>query len=63
MSVLMRRASLDAADDAPTATEETDLATDLEALEDVDWRSSGPYDVSEVDSIESTEESPSISAA
>ena len=30
-----------AADDAPTATEETDLATDLEALE-VDWRSSGP---------------------
>ncbi len=50
----------DAADDAPTATEETDLATDLEALEDVDWRSSGPYDVTEVDSIESTEESPKV---
>jgi hypothetical protein len=50
----------DAADDGPTATEETDLATDLEALEEVDWRSSGPYDVSEVDSIESTEESPKV---
>lgn len=52
--------SQDAADDAPTATEETDLATDLEALEDVDWRSSGPYDVTEIDSIESTEESPKV---
>jgi Protein of unknown function (DUF3710) len=52
--------SQDAADDAPTATEETDLATDLDALEDVDWRSSGPYDVTEVDSIESTEESPKV---
>jgi hypothetical protein len=50
----------DAADDAPTATEETDLATDLEALEDIDWRSSGPFDVTEVDSIESTEESPKV---
>jgi hypothetical protein len=50
----------DAVDDAPTATEETDLATDLDALEDVDWRSSGPYDVTEVDSIESTEESPKV---
>jgi hypothetical protein len=49
-----------AADDAPAATEETDLATDLEALEDVDWRISGPYDVTEVDSIESTEESPKV---
>jgi hypothetical protein len=50
----------DAADDTPTATQETDLAIDLEALDDVDWRSSGPYDVSEVDSIESTEESPKV---
>jgi Protein of unknown function (DUF3710) len=29
-------------------------------LEEIDWRSSGPYDISEVDSIESTEESPKI---
>ena len=48
------------ADDALTATDETDTATDLEDLEDVDWRSSGPYYVSEVDSIESTEESPKV---
>jgi hypothetical protein len=48
------------ADDALTATDETDMATGLEELEDVDWRSSGPYDVSEVDSIESTEESPKV---
>ena len=34
MRDLMRRLSLErTADDAPTATEETDLATDLEALE------------------------------
>jgi Protein of unknown function (DUF3710) len=33
---------------------------DLAALEDLDWRSSGPYDITEVDSIESTEESPKI---
>ena len=50
----------DAADDAQTASEETDLATELGALEDVDWRSSGPYDISEVDNIESTEESPKV---
>jgi Protein of unknown function (DUF3710) len=50
----------DAADDEPTATEETDLATDLETLDDVDWRISGPYDVTEVDSIESTEESSKV---
>lgn len=48
------------ADDASTATEETDVAADLQDAEDVDWRSSGPYDVSEVDSIESTEESPKV---
>jgi hypothetical protein len=51
---------LDAAEDTPTATEETDEAAELEALEDIDWRNSGPYDISEVDSIESTEESPKI---
>jgi hypothetical protein len=42
--------------DTPTYVE----GEDLEALEDVDWRSSGPYDIAEVDSIESTEESPKI---
>jgi Protein of unknown function (DUF3710) len=30
------------------------------ALDELDWRSSGPYDISEVESIESTEESPKI---
>ena len=54
----------DAADDALTAidepTEEPEEVTDLDALEDLDWRSSGPYDISEVDSIESTEENPKI---
>ncbi len=33
---------------------------DLAALEELDWRSSGPYDITEVESIESTEESPKI---
>jgi Protein of unknown function (DUF3710) len=33
---------------------------DLAAFEELDWRSSGPYDFSEVDSVESTEESPKI---
>ncbi|HMI32824.1 MAG TPA: DUF3710 domain-containing protein, partial [Propionibacteriaceae bacterium] len=33
---------------------------DLGALEGLDWRSSGPYDITEVDGIESTEESPKI---
>ena len=33
---------------------------DLAALQDLDWRSSGPYDITEVDSVESTEESPRI---
>jgi len=51
----------DAADeDAPTATEEPEEATDLEALEDIDWRSAGPYDINEVDSVESAEERPKI---
>jgi hypothetical protein len=58
----------DAVDQAPTATdeatdeatEEPEAATDLDALEDLDWRSSGPYDIGEVDSIESTEDSPKI---
>ncbi|HEY6811492.1 MAG TPA: DUF3710 domain-containing protein [Propionibacteriaceae bacterium] len=42
--------------DTPTYVE----GEDLEALEDIDWRASGPYDIAEVDSIESTEESPKI---
>ena len=33
---------------------------DFAALDELDWRSSGPYDISEVESIESTEESPKI---
>ncbi len=33
---------------------------DLAALQDLDWRSSGPYDITEVDSVESTEERPRI---
>ena len=37
-----------------------EVVEDLDALEDLDWRSSGPYDISEVDSIESAEESPRI---
>jgi hypothetical protein len=46
----------EAADDESTAEPGEDLA----ALEELDWRSSGPYDVTEVDSIESTEESPKM---
>lgn len=42
--------------DTPTDVE----GEDLEALEDIDWRGSGPYDIAEVESIESTEESPKI---
>jgi hypothetical protein len=48
-------AAVNGADSSEDA-EEADLA----ALEEIDWRSSGPYDISEVDSIESTEESPKI---
>jgi hypothetical protein len=51
---------LDAAEDTPAATERADEAAELEALEDIDWRSAGPYDITEVDSIESTEDSPKI---
>lgn len=43
-----------------TSDEETDVAADLGELEDVDWRSSGPYDINEVDSTEGTEESPKV---
>jgi hypothetical protein len=43
-------------DEADSPSEEADLA----ALEDIDWRSDGPYDITEVESIESTEESPKI---
>jgi Protein of unknown function (DUF3710) len=54
----------DAADEALTTIDDTTEgpgeAPDLDTLEDLDWRSSGPYDISEVDSIESTEESPKI---
>jgi hypothetical protein len=49
----------EAADDGTEATEDADDA-DLAALEGMDWRSSGPYDIDEVESIESTEESPKI---
>jgi Protein of unknown function (DUF3710) len=37
-----------------------DEAADLAVLEDIDWRSDGPYDITEIESIESTEESPKI---
>jgi len=33
---------------------------DLAALDELDWRSSGPYDIDEVEDVESTEESPKI---
>jgi Protein of unknown function (DUF3710) len=33
---------------------------DLAALGEIDWRSAGPYDIGEVETIESTEESPKI---
>src|SRR4029453_19032276 len=46
----------EAADDESAAEEGEDLAT----FEELDWRSSGPYDITEVDSVESTEESPKI---
>jgi hypothetical protein len=42
--------------DSPSDVEAAELA----ALEDLDWRSDGPYDITEVESIESTEESPKI---
>jgi Protein of unknown function (DUF3710) len=50
---------------AEASDEEADSPSDVEAaelaaLEDLDWRSDGPYDITEVESIESTEESPKI---
>ncbi|HEY6684620.1 MAG TPA: DUF3710 domain-containing protein [Propionibacteriaceae bacterium] len=49
----------EASDDEADSPSE-DEAADLAALEDIDWRSDGPYDITEVESIESTEESPKI---
>ncbi|HKN44812.1 MAG TPA: DUF3710 domain-containing protein [Propionibacteriaceae bacterium] len=46
------------ADQESVAEDVTD--EDFMALDELDWRSSGPYDISEVESIESTEESPKI---
>jgi uncharacterized protein DUF3710 len=41
--------------------EDADLeGAELAALDELDWRTSGPYDIGEVDDIESTEESPRI---
>ena len=55
-------ASLEEAEAADAVTDSSDdvEGADLAGLEEIDWRSSGPYDISEVDSIESTEESPKI---
>ena len=39
---------------AEGSTAEDVEGKDLAALEELDWRSSGPYDITEVDSIEST---------
>ena len=33
---------------------------DLAALDELEWRSSGPYDIGEVEDVESTEDSPKI---
>jgi hypothetical protein len=49
----------EASDDEADSPSE-DEAADLAALVDIDWRSDGPYDITEVESIESTEESPKI---
>ena len=49
----------DAANDEGEAPEDAEDAG-LAALEEIDWRSSGPYDITEVDSVESTEENPKI---
>jgi hypothetical protein len=49
----------EASDDEADSPSE-DEAPELAALEDIDWRSDGPYDITEVESIESTEESPKI---
>ena len=49
----------EASDDESESPSE-DEAAELAALEDLDWRRDGPYDITEVESIESTEESPKI---
>ena len=52
---------LDETADADQESVTEDVADeDFTALDELDWRSSGPYDISEVESIESTEESPKI---
>src|SRR4029453_3452492 len=61
---------LDEVDDEATEAESETSSEDLEgedlenadltALDELEWRSSGPYDITEVDSIESAEESPKI---
>ena len=43
----------EASDDEADSPSE-DEAAELAALEDIDWRSDGPYDITEVQSIEST---------
>ena len=58
-------ARLDELDDAAEAESDGSPAENLEgedlaALEELEWRSSGPYDIGEVEDIESTEESPKI---
>ena len=57
-------AGVDELDESTEADQESvaeDVADeDFTALDELDWRSSGPYDISEVESIESTEESPKI---
>lgn len=58
-------AGLDELDDAAEADGENSAVgdvdgDDLAALEELDWRSSGPYDIDEVSDIESTEVSPKI---
>ena len=45
-------------DDAASAVEADGL--DVDALDAQDWRDSGPYDLSEVDDLESTDKSPRI---
>jgi hypothetical protein len=49
----------EASDDEADSSADAEGA-DLAALEDIDWRSSGPFDITEVESIESTAESPKI---
>src|SRR4029453_3679882 len=61
---------LDEVDDEATEAESETSSEDLEgedlenadltALDELEWRSSGPYDIGEVEDVESTEESPKI---